>query len=51
VLAPNAILRWWKNLPQLPRTLDETLWISIAFELWAQKFLDRSGDARSLQAA
>jgi asparagine synthase (glutamine-hydrolysing) len=50
VLQPDTIRRWWKNLPQLPRTLDETLWISIAFEMWAQQFLDAPG-ARSLQAA
>lgn len=35
-----TIRRWWKNLPSLPRSLDEQLWISVAFELWAQKFLD-----------
>ena len=40
VLQPDTIRRWWRNLPQLPRILDETLWISIAFELWAQQFLD-----------
>jgi hypothetical protein len=40
VLEPDTIRRWWRNLPQLPRTLDETLWISIAFEMWAQQFLD-----------
>jgi asparagine synthase (glutamine-hydrolysing) len=40
VIQPDTIRRWWSNLSQLPRTLDETLWISIAFELWAQQFLD-----------
>jgi Asparagine synthase len=40
VIQPDTIRWWWSNLPQLPRTLDEALWISIAFELWAQRFLD-----------
>ena len=50
VLRPDTVRRWWTNLPQLPRTYDEILWISIAFEMWAQQFLDSRGAGRS-QAA
>lgn len=40
VVQADTIQRWWKNLTNLPRSIDEKLWISIAFELWAQRFLD-----------
>jgi hypothetical protein len=50
ILEADTIRRWWRDLPHLPRTLDETLWISIAFEMWAQQFLDAPG-ARLSQMA
>lgn len=40
VLRADVVRNWWQNLGTLGRGMDETLWISIAFELWAQKFLD-----------
>jgi asparagine synthase (glutamine-hydrolysing) len=42
VVQSDAIRRWWTNIEKLPRILDETMWIAIAFELWAQQFLDAS---------
>jgi asparagine synthase (glutamine-hydrolysing) len=40
VVKADSIRNWWRNLPKLPRSTDEKLWISIAFELWAERFLD-----------
>jgi asparagine synthase (glutamine-hydrolysing) len=36
----EVVRRWWKELPQMPSGMAETLWISVALELWAQQFLD-----------
>jgi asparagine synthetase B (glutamine-hydrolysing) len=40
VVQADIVDRWWTNAKNLPRSIDEKLWISIAFELWAQRFLD-----------
>jgi asparagine synthase (glutamine-hydrolysing) len=36
----DVVRRWWKDLPRMSPGMSETLWIPIALELWAQKFLD-----------
>jgi asparagine synthase (glutamine-hydrolysing) len=38
----DVVRRWWKNLPQMPRSASETFWIPIALELWAGQFLDHA---------
>ena len=40
VIQADTVNRWWANVENLPRSIDEKLWISIAFELWAQQFLE-----------
>ena len=40
VVRADTVNRWWANVENLPRSIDEKLWISIAFELWAQQFLE-----------
>lgn len=45
VLRADVVRDWWKNLPALGRGMDEALWVSIAFELWAQKFIDQTAAA------
>jgi hypothetical protein len=41
-LVRTSVVRdWWKNLATLPEAMCETLWVSIALELWAQQFVDR----------
>jgi asparagine synthase (glutamine-hydrolysing) len=37
---PDIVQKWWQSLPTLPRGSDEAVWIFVAFELWAQTFLD-----------
>jgi hypothetical protein len=39
LVRPDVVRRWWKSSPLTP-ALSETIWISVALELWAQKFLD-----------
>ena len=41
LVSAEVVRQWWKNLPNMPPGMAETLWVSIAFELWAQQFLDR----------
>ena len=36
----DVVRRLWKNLSKMPEPMSETFWITIALELWAQKFLD-----------
>ncbi|MDZ4401083.1 asparagine synthase (glutamine-hydrolyzing) [Prosthecobacter sp.] len=38
----DVVRRWWKDLPHLPPSMAETLWIPVALELWAQQFIDAS---------
>ncbi|MEO8681465.1 MAG: asparagine synthase (glutamine-hydrolyzing), partial [Vicinamibacterales bacterium] len=50
----DAVWRQWKALPSQPRAASETLWISVALELWGQAFLDQRdaldiGGARTLE--
>ena len=42
LLSASVVRDWWKNIANLGKGMDETLWISIALELWAQRFLDAS---------
>lgn len=37
----DVVRTWWRNLPNMRRSMDETLWVSIALELWAQRFVDK----------
>jgi asparagine synthase (glutamine-hydrolysing) len=37
---PRPVHDWWKNIRQMPRTLDESFWVPIMFEFWAQQWLD-----------
>ena len=46
IVDSDAIERCWRSISQMPRRMDEVLWIAIAFELWAQQFLDRASRAR-----
>jgi len=39
-LKAGVVRDWWKGLSSLDVGMDETLWISIALELWATQFLD-----------
>jgi asparagine synthase (glutamine-hydrolysing) len=39
---PAAVRRQWQDLTSQPAGAAETLWISVALELWAQAFVDRS---------
>ena len=39
LLNEGVVKDWWQSLPNLPRGSDETVWIFVAFELWAQTFL------------
>lgn len=38
----NTMQRWWQNVSRLEPAACEPLWISIAFEVWAQQFLGRA---------
>lgn len=42
-----AVEQCWRKISQLPRRMDEVLWIPIAFELWAQQFVDNAARARN----
>ena len=37
----DIVRRTWKDLPGLPSSASETVWIAIALELWARQFIDR----------
>ena len=41
LVEPEVVRRRWKSLPTQPKSSGETLWISVALELWAQAFIDR----------
>jgi asparagine synthase (glutamine-hydrolysing) len=41
VVEYGAVERWWKAVDDAPNAWLEALWISISFELWAQRFVDR----------
>ncbi len=41
LVQPDAIRRQWKALPAGAKGPSETLWISVALEIWAQAFLDQ----------
>jgi len=49
VVQADVVRNWWENLAKLQSGMDETLWISIAFELWAQKFVDAPPPRQSPQ--
>jgi asparagine synthase (glutamine-hydrolysing) len=46
IVDSNAVEQCWRNISQMPRRMDEILWIPIAFEVWAQQFLDNAAHAR-----
>ena len=37
---PDAVRQQWRALDRQPAGAAETLWISVALELWAQAFLN-----------
>jgi asparagine synthase (glutamine-hydrolysing) len=41
VMQYKPVEDWWRRRHELPVSLDEVLWIPVAFELWAQRFLPR----------
>jgi asparagine synthase (glutamine-hydrolysing) len=47
----GVVRRNWKALSTLPPSAAETVWISVALELWAQQFIDRPILRESLQFA
>jgi asparagine synthase (glutamine-hydrolysing) len=47
IVNSGEIERTWRNISRMPRRLDELLWTPIAFEMWAQQFLDSSKRAQS----
>lgn len=50
LLNVDVIRNWWQNLPALERGMDETLWIYVAFELWAQNVLDYSVNRETIES-
>ncbi|HYE88464.1 MAG TPA: asparagine synthase-related protein, partial [Vicinamibacterales bacterium] len=40
VVNAEAVRALWQSLPAQPPAASETLWISVAFELWCEHFLD-----------
>jgi asparagine synthase (glutamine-hydrolysing) len=40
LLRSDAVRTWWRQPAAQAKDKSEALWISIAFELWAQRFLD-----------
>jgi len=36
----DVIAEWWRSVSGASQRVSETLWIYIAFELWAERFLD-----------
>jgi asparagine synthase (glutamine-hydrolysing) len=42
----GVVRRWWRRALSAPST-SEGFWIPVAFELWAQQFIDRHGLSRS----
>lgn len=46
---PDPVRLWFKNVRAMPRTLDESYWTAIMFELWAQQWLDGGGRAQVTQ--
>jgi len=44
LLNAKVVEKWWRELSKTNCAMGETLWIAIALEIWAQRFLDqRSG--------
>ena len=41
LVRPDAVRQQWKTMDSQPGGASETLWISVALELWAQAFVDR----------
>lgn len=42
---PEPVRVWWKNVRHMPRSLDESYWVPIMFELWAQQWLEKQNTA------
>jgi asparagine synthase (glutamine-hydrolysing) len=47
----EPLRRWWSAIESMPRTLDETFWIPVMFELWAQQWIDGRNSARGGDAS
>ena len=43
ILDIAVVRNWWSQIGQGHRGLPRKLWVAIAFEIWAQIFIDRSG--------
>ena len=43
LVRPEAVRRQWETMTDRPGGPGETLWISVALELWAQAFIDKRG--------
>jgi len=43
VVDVSVVRRWWRRALSAPST-TEGFWIPVAFELWAQQFIDRRCD-------
>jgi asparagine synthase (glutamine-hydrolysing) len=42
---PEPVRHWWKSIRHVPRIFDETYWVPIMFELWAQQWLEQGRTA------
>jgi len=43
ILDIAVVRNWWSQIGQGHRGLPRKLWVAVAFEIWAQIFIDRSG--------
>lgn len=41
IVRHEVIAEWWRGVSGASQRVSETLWIYVAFELWAQRFLDQ----------
>jgi asparagine synthase (glutamine-hydrolysing) len=47
IINAEVVERWWRNPEREGNDVSESLWICVAFEMWAQQFLDgKHGAAR-----
>ncbi len=47
----DILASWWRQASGMSQRISETLWIYIAFELWAQRFLDQPAAPMSAPVA
>ena len=47
IVEAHVMEKWWRNLASEPPGTAEALWNGIAFEVWAQRFLDAPRTAQT----